>query len=86
MLPVSNMVRRADDDRPGTGGCASNDGLISHVICNDLKLGSIATIKDGAIIDCLRIGIARREVAPKKLTSVNEHEQHVKVNQHLLTE
>jgi len=59
MLPVSNMVRRADDDRPGTGGCAGNDGLICHVICNDLEFGPVAAIKDGTIIDRLGIGIAR---------------------------
>jgi hypothetical protein len=59
MLPVSNMVRRADNNRPGTGGCASNDGLICHVICNDLKLGPVAAIKYGAIIDRLGVGVAR---------------------------
>lgn len=59
MLPVSNMVRRAHDNRPGTGGCAGNDGLICHVICNDLKLGPVAAIKDGAIIDRLGVGVAR---------------------------
>jgi hypothetical protein len=59
VLPVSNMVRCAHDDRPGTSGCASNDGLICHIICNDLELGTVSTIKDGAIIDGLCIGITR---------------------------
>ena len=72
MLPVPNVVRRANDDRPGTGGCASNDGLICHVICNDLEFGSITAVKDGAIIDRLCIGITGREVAPKRSTLVNE--------------
>ena len=75
MLPVSNMIRRAHDDRPGTSGCASNDGLICHVICNNLEFGSITPILDGAIINCLRIGITRREIAPKKVPSVKEHEE-----------
>ena len=70
MLPVSNMIRRANDDRPGTSGCASYDGLICHVIRNDLEFGTIATIMDGTIINGLRIGIARREIAPRKLSSV----------------
>jgi hypothetical protein len=64
MLPVPNMVRRAHDDRPGTSGCACNDGLICHIICNDLEFGPITAIMDGAIINCLRIGITRREIAP----------------------
>lgn len=75
MLPVSNMIRRAHDDRPGTSGCASNDGLICHVICNNLEFGSITPILNGAIINCLRIGITRREIAPKKVPSVKEHEE-----------
>jgi hypothetical protein len=68
MLPIPNMVRGSHDDGPGTGGCASNDGLICHIICNDLELGSITTIKDSAIVDRFGIGIARREVAPKNVT------------------
>ena len=59
MLPVSNMIRRAHYNGPGTSGCASNDGLICHVICNDLEFGPVAAIKDGTIIDRLGIGIAR---------------------------
>jgi hypothetical protein len=76
MLPVSNVVRRAHDHRPGTSGCACNDGLICHIICNDLEFRSITAIMDRAIINCLRIRIARREVAPKKLSSVKEYEEH----------
>jgi hypothetical protein len=68
MLPIPNMVRGSHDDRPGTGGCASNDGLICHVICNDLEFGTITAVKDGTIVDRLRIGIARREVTPKTIT------------------
>jgi hypothetical protein len=64
MLPIPNMVRGSHDDRPGTSGCASNDGLIRHVVRNDLELGPITSIKDGAIVDRFRIGVARREVAP----------------------
>jgi hypothetical protein len=75
MLSVSNMIRRAHDNRPGTSGCASNDGLICHVICNDLEFGTITPIMDGAIVDCLRIGIARREIAPKKVSSVKGYEE-----------
>lgn len=87
MLPVSNVVCRAHDDRPGTCGCACNDGLICHIICNDLEFGSITTIMDGAIINCLRIRIASREVAPKKLSSVKEYERNIYVKAiHLLTE
>jgi hypothetical protein len=67
MLPIPNMVRRSNDDRPGTSGCASYDGLICHVIRNDLKLGPITAIKDSAIVDRLRIGVARREVAPRTM-------------------
>ncbi len=70
MLPVSNVIRRANDDGPGTSGCASNDGLICHVICHNLEFGPITTIMDGAIINRLCIGIARREIAPTKLSSV----------------
>jgi hypothetical protein len=87
MLPVPNMVRRAHDDRPGTSGCACNDGLICHIICNDLEFGPITAIMDGAIINCLRIGITRREIAPKKPSSVKEYERNVRVKAgHLLTE
>ena len=75
MLPVSNMIRRAHDDRPGTSGCACNDGLIRHVICNDLEFGSITPIMDGAIVNCLRIRITRREIAPKKVPSVKAYEE-----------
>jgi hypothetical protein len=64
MLPVSNVIRRANDDGPGTSGCAGYDGFICHVICNDLEFGSITAIMDGTIINSLRIGIARREIAP----------------------
>jgi hypothetical protein len=66
MLPIPNMVGGSHDNRPGTSGCASNDGLIRHIICNDLELGSIAAIKDGAIIDRLGIGIARGQISPKE--------------------
>jgi hypothetical protein len=73
VLPISNVVRRTHDDGPGTSGCACDDGFICHVICNDLEFGTITTIKDGAIIDGLRIGVTRRQVAPKKERESNRH-------------
>jgi hypothetical protein len=58
MLPISNEIRSASDDSPGTSGCAGYDGLFCHIIRNDSEIGSITAIMNGTIINCLRIGIA----------------------------
>ena len=59
VLPVSHMVRGAHDDRPRARRCPCNDRLVRLIRRNDLELGSVAAIKDSAMVHGLAVRIGR---------------------------
>jgi hypothetical protein len=50
VLPVPDVVRRADDDGPGAGGRTGDDRLVGHVRRLDLELGAVAAVEDDAVV------------------------------------
>ena len=71
MLPVPDVVRCTNDDRPRPGRGAGDDGLVWLIGGDDLKLWPITAIKDGAVIDAILVGIDRGEVPP--VQTKNKH-------------
>lgn len=57
MLPLPDRICLLDHTGPRARSSACYDGLVGYISSDNLKLGSIATIKDGAMIDHFDVGI-----------------------------
>ena len=75
MLAVAHVVCGTNDDRPCASRGTRNNWLVGHVRSDDLELGSVATIKDRAVVDHIRVRVARGVVAPAKGTQSVEGEE-----------
>ena len=59
---VTDMVRCANNDRPGAGGCTSYDGFLGLVVGDDLEARTRVAVQDLAMVHHLGVGIASREI------------------------
>ena len=69
VLAIANVVRASDDNRPGTGRCACDDGL-GQFLARDLELGAVAAVENFTSVDHVGIGVDSRQIAPR-IKSVN---------------
>lgn len=64
VLPVADVVRRAHDDGPRARRSACDDGLVRHVLRDDLEFGPVAAVEDRAVVHDLCVRIYGGKVAP----------------------
>lgn len=64
VLPISHMIRGAHDNRPRARRRPCNDRLVRLVRRDDLELGTVAAIKNSAMVHGLAVRIGRREIPP----------------------